>query len=168
MMIFDRLSEAGYKLTAPRRHILDALRESETPLTALEVAARSGVSVASTYRALALLTELGVVSETGDTCAERGAHGSYGSYGLSGESAAEVDARGRRYALCTSTGHHHHFTCRSCHATLDVSSPALEQALSEIEQTTGARIERHDITLAGLCANCQLTGERDMTHGVRA
>ncbi len=165
MTILDRLSEAGYKLTAPRRHILDVLRASETPLTALEVAARSGVSVASTYRALALLTELGVVSETGDMCAERGAHGSQGS---SGESASEVDARGRRYALCTSTGHHHHFTCRSCHATLDVSSPALEQALSEIEQTTGARIERHDITLGGLCATCQLTGERDMTHGVRA
>lgn len=162
MTILDRLSEAGYKLTGPRRHILDALRDSGTPLTALEVAARSGVSVASTYRALALLAELGVVSETSDPCAERMAHGA------AGESAADADARGRRYALCTSTGHHHHFTCRSCHATLDVSSAALELALSEIEQSTGARIERHDITLGGLCAACKQTGEHDTTHGERA
>ena len=162
MTIFDRLSAAGYKLTAPRRNILDALRASETPLTALEVAARSGVSVASTYRALALLAALGVVSETTDPCVERMAHGA------AGESAADADARGRRYALCTSTGHHHHFTCRACHATLDVSSAALELALSEIEQTTGARIERHDITLAGLCAACQLVGVHEMTHGERA
>ncbi|HET9109976.1 MAG TPA: Fur family transcriptional regulator [Ktedonobacterales bacterium] len=162
MTILDRLSEAGYKLTAPRRHIFDALRESDTPLTALEVAARSGVSVASTYRALALLAELGVVSETSDPCAERVAHS------IAGESAADADARGRRYALCTSTGHHHHFTCRACHATLDVSSAALEQALSEIEQSTGARIERHDITLGGLCAACQRTGEHDTIHGERA
>lgn len=159
MTIFDRLSAAGYKLTAPRRHILDALRGSETPLTALEVAARSGVSVASTYRALALLAELGVVSETTDPCAERLPHAP------AGESATDLDARGRRYALCTSTGHHHHFSCRACHATLDVSSAALEQALSEIEQATGARIERHDIILGGLCAACRQPGEHDTSNG---
>lgn len=152
MTVFERLAQAGYKLTTPRKRILDALRTANMPLTALEVAARSGVSVASTYRALALLAELGAVSEIGDLCAERaGAAGSV----ISGESTAEAEARGRRYAICTTTGHHHHFTCRACHTTLDIASPALETALAEIEQTIGARIERHDITLGGLCAGCQ-------------
>lgn len=156
MTIFERLSAAGYKLTAPRRRILDALRATETPLTALEVAARSGVSVASTYRALALLADLGAVSETSDPCAERAA----GAVAASpGELAAEAEARGRRYAICTATGHHHHFTCRACHATLDVSSAALETALAEIEQAAGVRIERHDIALGGLCAACQRAAE---------
>ena len=154
MTIFERLSAAGYKLTAPRRRILDVLRASEAPLTALEVAARSGVSVASTYRALALLADLGAVSETSDPSAERAATGE------PGEIAAEGDARGRRYAICTATGHHHHFTCRACHATLDVASPTLETALAEIEQATGVRIERHDIALGGLCATCQRVARR--------
>jgi Fur family ferric uptake transcriptional regulator len=148
MTLFDRLAQAGYKLTTPRRRILDALRTAEAPLTALEVAARSGVSVASTYRALALLADLGALSEIADPSAERAGPAA------SGESAAEADARGRRYAICTATGHHHHFTCRACHATLDVASTGLETALAEIEQATGVRIERHDITLGGLCAAC--------------
>lgn len=146
MTVIERLSQAGYKLTVPRRRILDALRGATAPLTALEVAARSGVCVASTYRALALLAELGVVSETTDPGAERmGA----------AESPADAEARGRRYALCATAGHHHHFTCRACHATLDVASPSLERALAEIERVAGVRIERHDITLGGLCAGCQ-------------
>jgi Fur family ferric uptake transcriptional regulator len=149
MTLFDRLSQAGYKLTAPRRRILDVLRTAESPLTALEVAARSGVSVASTYRALALLADLGALSEINDPGVERAGPAAQG------ESAAEADARGRRYAICTATGHHHHFTCRACHATLDVASAELETALAEIAQATGVRIERHDITLGGLCAGCQ-------------
>lgn len=152
MTVLDRLSQAGYKLTTPRRRILDVLRSAAAPLTALEVAARSGVSVASTYRALTLLAELGAVSEIADS-------GAPAATARPGESAAEsaidADARGRRYAMCTATGHHHHFTCRVCHATLDIASAALETALAEIEQATGVRIERHDITLAGLCARCQ-------------
>lgn len=157
MTIFDSLSEAGYKLTTPRRRILEALRAADAPLTALEVAARAGVSVASTYRALALLAELGAVSEITDPCAERAGFG---------ESAAEAEARGRRYAICATAGHHHHFTCRSCHATLDVASSALEQALAEIERTTGAHIERHQITLGGLCAGCQhVSDEHTATAG---
>ncbi|MGH2501734.1 MAG: Fur family transcriptional regulator [Ktedonobacterales bacterium] len=156
MTLTDTLAQAGYKLTTPRRRILDALRESETPLTALEVAARSGVSVASTYRALALLTTLGAISETLDPCAERSA-GQPGALGGTGDgvAAADAEARSRRYAICTATGHHHHFTCRACHATLDVACATLETALAEIEQATGVRIERHDVTLGGLCPACQ-------------
>lgn len=158
MTLTDTLAQAGYKLTTPRRRILDALRESETPLTALEVAARSGVSVASTYRALALLTTLGAISETLDPCAERGPGqpGATGGAGAASDGAAvDAEARSRRYAICTATGHHHHFTCRACHATLDVACATLETALAEIEQATGVRIERHDITLGGLCPACQ-------------
>lgn len=156
MTMLDRLTQAGYKLTTPRRRILDALCDAEGPLTALEVAARSGVSVASTYRVLTLLAELGAVSEIDDPGAERAAGSG------PDESGAEADARGRRYAMCTATGHHHHFTCRSCHATLDIASVALETAMAEIEQTTGVRIERHDVTLGGLCARCQLLATDDL------
>ena len=55
------LEDAGYRLTEPRRRVLDALREAPGPLTAQDVAERASASVASTYRVLALLVELGLV-----------------------------------------------------------------------------------------------------------
>lgn len=144
--MLDRLSFAGYKITEPRRRVLDALRVAHAPLTAQEVAARAGASVASTYRALTLLAQLGLVSELTDAT-EHEAHTS----DASGVSAA----RGKRYALCATEAHHHHFTCRNCHATLEVTCDALERALADLAATTGALIERHDITLRGLCGACR-------------
>lgn len=134
------LEEAGYRLTEPRRRVLVALRAASGPLTAQDVAERAGASVASTYRVLALLVELGLVSETPDD----------------GESLPGCEARGRHYALCTAHEHHHHFFCRSCHATLEVASEALERALIELERATGFRLEHHDIMLRGQCPACAL------------
>ncbi len=144
--MLDRLSHAGYKITEPRRRVIDALSDAGEPLTAQEVAARAGASVASTYRALTLMTELGVVSELADTT-ERELH-------LSGANGAS-EARGKRYALCATLEHHHHFTCRCCHAMIEMTCDALERALEELETTTGALIERHEVTLRGLCGACR-------------
>lgn len=145
--MLDRLSLAGYKITEPRRRVLSALREAGAPLTAQEVAARAGSSVASTYRALTLLAQLGLVSELTEPMGEREPHMD-GAEGLG-------EARGKRYALCASQEHHHHFTCRSCHMTLEVTCDALEQALTDLEAATGALIERHEVTLRGLCGACR-------------
>ena len=132
------LEDAGYRLTEPRRRVLDALRMAAGPLTAQDVAERAGASVASTYRVLALLVELGLVSETPDD----------------GMALPGCETRGRHYALCTAHEHHHHFFCRSCHATLEVASDALERALLELEQTAGLRVEQHDVMLRGQCPAC--------------
>ena len=134
------LEDAGYRLTEPRRRVLDALRTAAGPLTAQDVAERAGASVASTYRVLALLVTLGLVSETPDD----------------GAALPGCEARGRHYALCTAHEHHHHFFCRSCHATLEVASDALESALADLARTTGVRLEQHDIMLRGQCPACAL------------
>lgn len=136
--MIDRLGEAGYKVTQPRRRVLDLLREAERPLTAQEVAERAGTSVASTYRVLALLVQLGAVAEVNDVAA-----------------ALDEEPRGKRYALCSATEHHHHFICRSCHATFELACEPLERALTELEVATGLAVERHEFTLHGLCASCR-------------
>lgn len=133
--MIDQLSAAGYKVTGPRRRVLAALRSASNPQTALELAERSGTSVASTYRALALLVELGLVSEV--------------------EGCAGDSDNCHRYALCSATGHHHHFVCRTCHSTIEIASPVLEAALQDIARTTGLRIEQHELTLRGQCVTCQ-------------
>jgi len=146
------LEDAGYKLTEPRRRVLDALREASGPLTAQDVAERASASVASTYRVLALLVELGLVSETPDD----------------GSALPGCETRGRHYALCTAHEHHHHFFCRSCHATLEVSCEALERALEELAQATGLRLEQHDIMLRGQCPACALAAGMGGGEGVHA
>ena len=151
------LEDAGYRLTEPRRRVLDALQTAAGPLTAQDVAERAGASVASTYRVLALLVELGLVSETPDE----------------GISLPGCETRGRHYALCTAHEHHHHFFCRSCHTTLEIASDALERALMEMEQVAGFRLEQHDVMLRGQCPACSLAtdatgaatgGKTDKTH----
>lgn len=146
------LEDAGYRLTEPRRRVLDALALAAGPLTAQDVAERARASVASTYRVLALLVALGLVSETPDD----------------GESLLGCEARGRHYALCTAHEHHHHFFCRSCHATLEVSSDALERALAELERTAGFRLEQHDVMLRGQCPACALAAGAGGGEGANA
>jgi Fur family transcriptional regulator, ferric uptake regulator len=140
--MLERLQGAGYKLTTPRRLVLGALRAAEEPLTAPAVAERAGTSLASTYRVLGLLAELGLVSEVEE---EGGA-----------TEELQPDARSRRYALCSLSEHHHHFVCRSCHATLDLASDGLERALEELAGRAGVRLEGHEITLRGQCGRCAI------------
>ena len=137
--MIERLAETGHKMTTPRRRVLETLRAAGEPLEAQEVAERAGTSVASTYRALALLAELGIVSEVEE-------HATAGTAG---------EGHTRRYALCTLRGHHHHFVCRTCHTTLDVQSEALERALAELERRAGLDIERHEVLLSGRCPRCR-------------
>ena len=144
------LEEAGYRLTEPRRRVMDALRAAPGPLTAQDVAERADVSVASTYRVLALLVELGLVSETPDD----------------GVALPGCEARGRHYALCSAHEHHHHFFCRSCHTTMEVASDALERALADLARASGLRLEQHDIMLRGQCPSCALADGNE--EGVRA
>ncbi|MBF6591713.1 MAG: transcriptional repressor [Ktedonobacterales bacterium] len=136
--MLELLNQAGRRVTGPRRRVLDALGTAPTPLTARALAALAGTSVASTYRALGLLVELGMVSEVPEVAAEP----------------EEADGRARCYALCSATGHHHHFVCRSCRATLEITCEALERALADLERGTGLTVEHHELLLRGLCPNC--------------
>lgn len=136
--------EAGRKETKPRRRVLEALRAASGPLTAQEAAQRAGTSLASTYRVLALLVELGLVAESEE--------------GATARDAAALPAHARRYTLCSLASHHHHFLCRTCHRVCDVESDALERALRqvavELEASRGLRIEEHELILRGQCAEC--------------
>lgn len=134
----QHLSDAGYKMTEPRRRVLEALKQAPEAWTAQHIANYAKTSVASTYRVLSLLVTLGVVSEVPDL----------------DETNASTEGRVQRYALCVLPVHHHHFVCRSCHAIVEVASDKLEQALALMAQTYGLSLEHHEVTLSGQCAHC--------------
>jgi Fur family ferric uptake transcriptional regulator len=133
--IVDALDLAGYRLTAPRRVVASLIQSYGGHFTAseLEAAARDrrlGVSRATLFRALDLLTELGVVERIDLT---------------SGEHA---------YVSCA-PAHHHHLVCSRCGRTADVEDSGVAEAVAEIARRSGYRIDSHRLELFGLCRHCQ-------------
>jgi Fur family transcriptional regulator, ferric uptake regulator len=133
--IIDALEGAGYRLTDQRRAIAGLIAAYGGHFTAseLEVAARDrrlGVSRATLFRALDLLTELGVVERIDLT---------------SGEHA---------YVSCA-PAHHHHLVCSRCGRTADVEDAGVAEAVAEIARRSGYRIDSHRLELYGLCRHCQ-------------
>ncbi len=50
--------------------------------------------------------------------------------------------------------HHHHLTCLRCGAIIDISTPEIEYAIEQVASKNGFRTTRHDLDIAGYCANC--------------
>jgi Fur family ferric uptake transcriptional regulator len=133
--IIHRLSEAGYRITQPRRAVIRVLLEDEGHLSPLEVHERARaycptVGLVTVYRSLDLLTEMGFARRihTDDRC-----HG-YTS---------------------TSLGHCHHLVCRHCGATVEFEGCDLSAFLGRVSQETGYTVEDHLLELVGLCSACQ-------------
>ena len=74
--ILDNLREAGYRLTTPRRKLVDLLLEAELPLTAEELhrraqRARLDANLSTVYRNLATFCELGWLEAVPGASGER-------------------------------------------------------------------------------------------------
>ena len=93
---------------------------------------RKRVGVASVYRALALLSELGVLQRV------------------------PVAGGSARYELAGPGGdHHHHLVCDDCGATTPFEDEALERAIGRLSRRTAYAVQAHDVTLHGTCPDCQ-------------
>ena len=129
------LDRAGYRLTAPRRAVADLINEYDGHFTAsdLEGAARGrrlGISRATLFRALDLLTELGVVERL------------------------DLPSGEHAYVPC-GRAHHHHVICSRCGRSADVEDCGVVEAVAEIARRSGYRIDSHRLELFGLCRHCQ-------------
>ncbi len=131
----QRLSEAGCRVTAPRRAVMQVLLESEMPLTPQEVrerasAIRPNLGLVTVYRALALFEELDLV---------RRVHHSNGRHGY----------------VATLPGHRHHIVCRKCGRAVEFpGSEDLDALITQVEQSTSYRVDDHLLQLFGLCPDC--------------
>lgn len=89
----------------------------------------ASIGLATVYRNLAMLVELGEV----DTLKSQ-----------DGESV---------YRLC-SRQHHHHLVCRSCGRTVEVEGPAVEVWANKVAAEHGFTGVSHTLELSGLCEQC--------------
>ena len=137
------LTENGYRVSGPRRLVMQVLESNPQPMTPLEIyqeLSQSGqaLGMVSVYRALELLTELGLV------CVVYNPDGSAGYVAGAG-------------------GHHHHILCQKCHQAIAFAgSEDLSSLIQRVEAETKFRVSDHLLQLYGVCPDCQKTSDDAM------
>ncbi len=132
----DRLTEAGFRITAPRRAVIQVLQEADAPLAPQDILERGGglhteLGLTTVYRTVALLAELDLV---------RRVHWSDGCHAY----------------IAASPGHRHHVVCRRCGRTVEFpGSEEVAALIADVERATDYRIEEHLLQLFGLCPLCR-------------
>jgi Fur family ferric uptake transcriptional regulator len=133
------LQRAGFRVTRPRKAVLDVLSQSSAALKPEEILGRAeplcpGIGLVTVYRTLALLTDLGCIRRVhqGDHC-----------YG---------------YVRAT-LAHSHHVICRTCQQVVEFpGSEDLGTIIGQVARRTGFRIDDHLLELSGICPECQNQG----------
>ena len=126
----QRFHEAGRRLTSERKLLLRIIDRNAhcdaSELFQLARAENPRIGIATVYRTLHLLEEMGMIHSSG--LGEDHTH-----YEISHEP-------------------HVHLVCTACGTVLDLPSP---DTLNELEKQSGFRIERTTLELFGLCPKCQ-------------
>jgi len=125
-----------YKLTGVRKAIIRILNASNQPLRVQEIYQQlhdSKTDIASVYRTINLLCELGVVSKL------------------------EFQEKLYRYELSDQfVPHHHHLICRRCGLIENIFEQCLPPGFETIIQRhAGFRVESHVIEFYGICQACE-------------
>ncbi len=135
----EKLSERGYKITPQRKEILRIFEEHGGHMSAEDVYGLlrgndSEIGLATVYRALDLLSELGILvrMDFGDGCA--------------------------RYELNTAdpkVHHHHHLICLKCKKVIEFEEDLLDELEADIANKSGFEIVNHEVKFFGYCSECR-------------
>ncbi len=128
----ERLEDTGYRLTAPRRAVLDAIAGANRPFTIEELSERlPNIGRATVFRTIKLLQELEIVCRV------------------------PLEDGGVRYEQSRSGVHHHHLICSECGSVTEFSDPSLDAAIEQNATSAGFELDSHNAELYGRCAACQ-------------
>lgn len=126
------LEETGYRLTAPRRAVLEAIAGATRPFTIEELSDRlPNIGRATVFRTIKLLHELDIVCRV------------------------PLEDGGIRYERSRSGHHHHHLICSECGSVTEFSDPALDEVIEQNATTASFELDGHSAELYGRCASCQ-------------
>ena len=132
--LVNALSEAGYRVTQPRRAVIEALcraRRSLDPEAIFERARKihPEVGLATVYRTLDMLQALGHCSR--------------------------VQIGGKGYALtCGETKLHVHLVCSKCMGITELEADDAMAGIQRQLESAGFKSQGHAIELVGLCEKC--------------
>jgi Fur family ferric uptake transcriptional regulator len=133
------LARRGYRITAPRRAVLEALATAQEPRTVAQLHGALGgerVNLVSVYRTVKLLCDTGLVRETDATQGQR------------------------RYELAEPfMAHHHHLICRRCGHIEDLEGCLVEPDVlarlgRRVRHSHQFRVTDHELRFFGVCRRC--------------
>jgi Fur family ferric uptake transcriptional regulator len=133
---------AGRRSGGARVAVVELLAEQDCCLSAHEITEvlrkrRRTVGIASVYRAIELLEEMGLVQRV------------------------ETGEGGARFEAVIPGGeHHHHAVCDSCGAVTPFEDPSLERAIDRLGGRLEHTVTGHDVVLHGRCARCKPSAPR--------
>ena len=128
----DRLEVTGYRLTAPRRAVIDAIAGTDRPFTIEELSDRlPNIGRATVFRTIKLLQELEIVCRV------------------------PLEDGGVRYERSRSGRHHHHLICSECGSVTEFNDPSLDASIEENATLAGFELDGHSAELYGRCASCR-------------
>jgi Fur family transcriptional regulator, ferric uptake regulator len=130
------LRRAGHRSGGARTAVLDVIARQHCCLTAQEIfddlrAGGRDAGIASVYRALELLTRMGLVRRVE----------------LAEAAAYEPALPGGE--------HHHHVVCDRCGKVSPFEDEALERAIDRLAGRLEYDVGGHDVVLRGACADCR-------------
>lgn len=65
-----------------------------------------------------------------------------------------------RFVRCNSNLHHHHLQCETCGRMVEVDFCGVEDSIRQLELSSGFRMTKHQLSLFGLCTECQAAEKR--------
>ena len=131
--VIEKLARKGYRLTAQREAVLEALRATDSHPDPhwlyLQVREKvPHVSLGTIYRALHVLQDAGLVRKL-----------------ISSGAVSRWDG---------DTQEHDHVLCISCGRLMDISLDAVKGMDERVARRTGYKIMRHRLEFYGLCPQC--------------
>lgn len=133
----ERMKKSDYRLTQPRRKLLELILEQKEPFSApgLEKtfgrkSSREKCDPVTIYRTLPVLEELGIIERCGFS-----------------EDMAYYEV------ILNQKGHHHHIVCTSCHKVEHVDFCVVE-GQEQILEKMGYRDLKHRLEFSGICPEC--------------
>jgi len=129
----ETISQRGFRFTAQRREVYDALLVKRDHPTAVDVFLRvqkklPGISLATVYNCLETLTECGLAR------------------------AVNHDRQPSRY--CANLEPHAHFFCEQCGAVYDVPSGDTQPGATGWQLPPGATVTHREVSFQGQCGAC--------------
>ncbi len=133
--LIEELRKQGYRLTPQREMIVEAIVHAGRHVTAEEVyeqvqSCTSAINVATVYRTLDLLVDLGLASR--------------------------VDLGGQRAVYATVRhGPHVHLVCKRCGGIIEADHELISPLQEQLEELYGFVADLCHLAVPGLCAGCK-------------
>jgi Fe2+ or Zn2+ uptake regulation protein len=129
--ILEALEERGYRTTAPRRAVAQAVANRDRHFTAEDLRQMlPGLGRATVFRSLKLLVDVGVLCRV-----------------LLEDGALHYQASRR--------GHHHHLLCVECGMSQDLTGCDIEDMLTQTSDRHGFELSGHWLEVYGRCRDCR-------------